>query len=311
MNAQCKAGVKPRKIKRQGIHAATFGEKLFDILNVIFMLFLFFICVYPFWYILICSISDGNLVQSGRVNLYPIGINLNAYKLLFTYENIPLAYYNTLWYVVVGTLINLTMTFMGAYVLARRTFSGRKVLMMLFMFTMFFSGGMIPTYLWIRQLGLLDTRWAIVLPGAVSVYNLIVMRTFIENDIPVALIESAHIDGANEFVIMGRIVLPLCKAVVAVMILFYGVGHWNSYFSAMIYLNSKELHPMQLLLRSIVIQNSTNALMGDQAATSDKAVISLAIQYASIIVATLPILCVYPFLQKYFVKGVMIGAVKG
>ena len=289
----------------------SFGEKAFDIANVIFMLLFMFACLYPFWYIVVASVSDGNAVQSGQVVFFPKGFYLSSYQMLFKYENIPLAYYNTLWYVIIGTAINLVMTFMAAYVLSRKTFSGRRVLMMMFSFTMFFGGGMIPTFLWIKELGLLNNRLSIVLPGAVSVWNLIVMRTFIQSDIPDSLIESAYIDGAGDWRIMSQIVVPLSKPVIAVMVLFYGVGHWNSFFSAMIYLNDKSLHPIQLLLRTIVIQNSTNALMNDMTSMEDKAIVGLTIQYAAIVVATLPILCVYPFLQKYFVKGVMIGAIKG
>ncbi|NLG23951.1 MAG: carbohydrate ABC transporter permease [Clostridiales bacterium] len=298
-------------VKRANAIRASAGERAFDRANAAFMAFLIGICLYPFWYIIVCSVSDGNLVQSGAVFLWPREMQLNAYAMLFKYENIARAYYNTLWYVSVGTALTLVMTYMAAYVLARRSFSGNRFFMLMFTFTMFFGGGMIPTFLWIRQLGLLNTRWSIVLPGAVSAYNMIVMRTFIQNDIPDSVIESAWIDGANDVVIMARIVMPLCKPVIAVMLLFYGVGHWNAYFGAMIYLNDKALQPIQLLLRTIVIQNSVNALMGDVNAMEDKAVIGLTIQYAAIVVATLPILCAYPFLQKYFVKGVMIGAIKG
>ncbi|MGI6691427.1 MAG: carbohydrate ABC transporter permease [Christensenellales bacterium] len=297
-------------MKRKNKISKSRGSRMFDTLNVCLQILIALICFYPFWYIAVCSISEGMLVQAGKVFLYPINFNLKAYAMLFKYENIALAYYNTLWYVIIGTTINLVMTFMGAYVVSRHHFALRKVLMVFITFTMFFSGGMIPTFLWIKQLRLLNTRWSIVLPGAINVYNMIVIRTFIQSEIPDSLTESAYIDGANDFVIMWQIVLPLCKAVMAVMVLFYGVGHWNSYFSAMIYLNDKMLHPIQLLLRTLVIQNSVNALMGDTAA-EDKAVVGLSIQYAAIVIATLPILCIYPFLQKYFTKGVMIGAIKG
>lgn len=260
------------------------------------------------WYVLVSSFSDAYAIASGQVKLLPVGFNLNAYKLVFSDQNIWSSYGNTIFYVVVGTIINLIMTTLGAYPLSRRNLHGRNFVMAFIVFTMFFSGGLIPAYLNIRELGLFDTRWALILPGAVNAFNLIVMRTFFQS-IPDSLIESAKIDGAHDFKVLWKIVLPLSMPVLAVMTLFYAVGHWNSWFSAMIYLQDRSLFPLQLILREILIQSSAQNMLTN--ATQDEVHrISESIKYATIIVATVPILMIYPFLQRYFVKGVMIGALK-
>lgn len=287
----------------------TIGEHVFDFVNVAFMLFLSFITLYPFLYVLFASLSDpAQIAQSRGMLFYPIGFNLEAYKLVFLNPMISLGYLNTLFYVVVGTALNILMTSFGAYALSRKNVMWKNPVMFMIVFTMFFNGGLIPSYILVGKLGMLDTRWALILPVAVSAFNLIIMRTAFQG-VPASLEESARIDGANDFTILFRVIYPLSLPVIAVMILFYGVGHWNAWFNAMIYLRTRELFPLQLILREILIINSTDSMLTGVGGM-DKMPISETIKYATIIVATLPILFLYPFLQKYFVKGVMIGAIK-
>ncbi|GIP33662.1 carbohydrate ABC transporter permease [Paenibacillus sp. J2TS4] len=287
----------------------TIAERIFDFFNSLFMIMLCLATLYPFLYVLIASLSDPAwAVQQRGLIWFPHGFNLEAYKLVFDNPMIKTGYMNTLFIVVVGTAINVFMTALGAYGLSRQNVMWKNPIMFFIVFTMFFSGGLIPTYLLVTNLGMLDTLWALIIPGAVSAFNLIIMRTSFQG-IPISLEESAKLDGANDFTVLFRIVLPLSMPVVAVMILFYGVGHWNSWFSAMIYLRDRELFPLQLVLREILITNSTDSMMTNVGAV-DKMPIGETIKYATIIVATIPILLLYPFLQKYFVKGVMIGAIK-
>ncbi|MFE5319406.1 carbohydrate ABC transporter permease [Paenibacillus sp. NPDC056579] len=287
----------------------SFGEKSFDLFNTLLMLLLCFVTLYPFLYVLFASFSNPADVAQHRGLLYsPIGFNLGAYKAVFDNPMIAKGYQNTLFYVVAGTAINLFMTSLGAYALSRRNLYFKNHIMFLIVITMVFSGGLIPSYLLIGNLGMLNTPWALLIPGAISTFNLIIMRTAFQG-VPVSLEESAKMDGANDLTILFRVVVPLSMPVIAVMILWYAVGHWNSYFSALIYLRDRELYPLQLILREILITNSTDNMMTG-ASAGDKIPIGETIKYATIIVSTLPILCLYPFLQKYFVKGVMIGAIK-
>ncbi len=291
-----------RRLKR------SVGERIFDNFNVLFMILLIVVTLYPFYYVTIASISDPTLiVQKRGIVLWPQGLSFESYRMVFENPMIRIGYMNTIFYVVVGTALNLVLTSFGAYGLSRRDLALRNPITLMIVFTMFFSGGLIPSYLLVRNLGLLNTRWAMILPGAISTWNLIIMRTAFLG-IPESLAESAKIDGANDFTILFRIYLPLSLPVVAVMILFYAVGHWNAYFSALIYLRERALYPLQLVLREILIANSTESMM--TSVVSDREPIGETIKYATIMVATLPILFVYPFLQKYFVKGVMIGAIK-
>lgn len=286
------------------------GEILFDSANIGFMVILSISTLYPLLYILFASLSDPFIVSSTRgLLLYPQGITWDAYDLVFKNPNISVSYINTIIYVVVGTIINILMTALGAYALSRHNVMWGNAIMFMIVFTMFFSGGLIPTYILISELGMMNTRWALLLPGAISAFNLIIMRTAFQA-VPIDLEESARMDGAKDWTILFRVVLPLSMPVVAVMVLFYGVGHWNSWFPAMIFLQDRELFPIQLILREILIANDTNSMMTNVSA-GDKELIGETIKYATIIVSTLPILCLYPFLQKYFVKGVMIGAIKG
>lgn len=283
-------------------------EIIFDTVNYFVLFLLMLVTLYPFFYILVASMSDPlKVLQSGSLLLWPQGFNVDAYKMVFRNPMILVGYRNTVMYVVSGTAINLLLTSFGAYVLSRKDLYGRNFFMVLIVFTMFFSGGLIPTYLLINQLNMVNTVWAIIIPSAISTWNLIVMRTSFEA-IPDSMVESAKMDGGNDFTVLFKIVLPLSLPIIAVMTLFYSVGHWNSWFGAMIYLRERNLYPLQLILREILITNSVDSMTAGL--TGDTAPIAENIKYATIIIATLPILMIYPFLQKYFVKGVMIGALK-
>lgn len=283
------------------------GSKLFDVINYMLLGIIGFIMLYPMYYVFIVSISSAEYINQGAVNLFPKGINFEAYKIVFENAQIWTGYKNTILYTAVGTLINLICTAMCAYPLSRKDMYGRNVLTVLVTLTMFISGGLIPLYLVVSQLNLLNSMWAIVLPPAISTYNMIVMRTSFSS-IPESLIESAYIDGANDLHILGKIILPLSKPIMATMTLFYAVTHWNSYFSAMIYLNEQSKYPVQVIMRDIIIQGDL-AQGGD--ITGSLNVVATNYKYAVIIISVIPILLVYPLLQKYFTKGVMVGAVKG
>lgn len=239
----------------------------------------------------------------------PLGFSTEAFKEVFKNQSIWSGYANTLFLVIVGTALNVLLTSIAAFVLSRKNFPLRRPVTLLILFTMFFGGGLIPTYLLVKSLGLVNSLFACILPGAISTWNFMIMRTYFES-IPDSLEESAKLDGANDLDVLFRIILPLSGPILAVMVLFYGVGNWNQWFSAMIYLQEHQKYPLQLILREILLANSTDSMMGNTM-DADKAAVGETIKYASIVVATVPILCVYPFLQKYFVKGVMIGAVKG
>jgi putative aldouronate transport system permease protein len=286
------------------------AERAFDFVLVALMLVLMILMVYPLVYAFLASFSDGNEMIKHRGLLFSfLGFSLEAYKRVFENEMILIGYRNTLTYILIGTTVNVALTSLAAYALSRRCFRYRNLFMFMFVFTMFFNGGLIPTFLVVKGIGLYDKLLAMVLPNAISTWNLVIMRTSMAG-LPDSLEESARIDGANDLVILWHIVLPLSTAVLAVMILFYGVGHWNAWFNAMVYLRGREKYPLQLILREILISNSTD-LMTSSMSTDSSVPIGETIKYATIMVATVPILCVYPMLQKYFVKGVMIGAIKG
>lgn len=285
----------------------TRGERSFDVVNYILLMLVIMISVYPILYILNSSLSDPEtLLRSNSFMLWPEGFSLEAYKLVFDNPKIYTGYVNTLYYVVVGTALNLLMTSLAAYALSRNDLYGRKFITKLMTFTMFFGGGMIPTFLLIQNLGLINTRMSMILPAAMSVFNFLIMRTNFEN-IPSELIESAKLDGANEFTILFRIVLPISKAIIAVMILYYAVAHWNDFMTPLLYLRDQSLYPIQIVLRDILLSNSTEA-MGAGADTGFA--IGENIKYATIIISSLPIMLVYPFIQKHFVQGALMGAVK-
>ena len=286
------------------------GSLVFDICNVIILILLSFICLYPMLYVLFASMSNpAEISQNAGLLLWPKGFQLEAYKAVFQNDDIVSGYLNTLLYVIAGTSINMTLTVLGAYVLSRKDFKPRNFFMMYITITMFVSGGLVPSYLLVKNIGILNTRWAILLPTAINVFNLIMTRTYFLT-IPDSLEEAAKIDGAGHWRILANVMLPLSTPILAVIGLYYMVGHWNSWFNAMIYLKDRDTWPLQLILREILILNESGSMM-ENTFTIDKLPIAENIKYAVIIVATVPILCVYPFLQKYFAKGVMVGAIKG
>ncbi len=292
----------------------SYSDKIFDIVNLLVMLVLLLIFVWPLWFVVIASFSNPNEVWMGNVVLWPKGFTLVSYETLLEYKRIWVGYGNTLFYTVVGTLVNLVMTVCGAYPLSRKDFIPRHFFMFLFMLTMYFGGGLIPTYLVVNGLGLVDTRWAMIIPGAVSIYNIIITRTYFMNSIPPSLQEAATLDGANSFQYLMRVVLPLSKPIMAVIGLYYAVGHWNDFYTALIYLYKEELMPLQSFLRDMLMSTklTLNNLSGLDTATVElKTHLAQTLKYSVIIVSTVPVLCIYPFIQKYFVKGVMVGSVKG
>lgn len=271
----------------------------------------FVVTLYPFVYVLSMSISDPVAVVRREVFLLPKGFSLAAYRTVLNDPVVLRSYYNTIWYTGVGTALNLVFTVMAAYPLSKRNFSARRVLMFLFVFTMFFSGGLIPLFVLVAKLGLYGTRWAIVLPTAIATFNLIICRTFFQT-LPEDLFECARIEGAGEWRIVWKIVLPLSKPIIAVLVLFYGVTHWNSFFWALLFLPTADLHPIQIYLRRVLIQASPEAVQQFETGEAGEGVMAMVqIKFAVMIVAVLPILLLYPFLQKYFVKGMLIGALKG
>lgn len=293
----------------------SYADKIFDIINVIVMIILLVIFVWPLWFIVIASVSNPNEVWNGNVLLWPKGFTTAAYEAVIEYKSIWIGYRNTIFYTVVGTMINLVMTICAAYPLSRKDFMPRNFFMFMFMLTMYFGGGLIPTYLIVNKLGMINTVWAMMIPGACSIYNVIITRTYFINSIPGSLKDAAELDGANSLQYLVKVVLPLSKPIIAVIALYYAVGHWNDYFTALIYINKTGLMPLQSFLRDLLMSNKLtmgNSMGGLDAATAEaKMQLSQTLKYSAIIVSTVPVLCIYPFIQKYFVKGVMIGSVKG
>lgn len=286
------------------------GEKLFDMFNYALLTIITLCTLYPLIYVLFASLSDPTrYMQHSGILWKPLDMTLNAYRLVFDNPMIIQGYMNTFLIVSGGLVLNITLTAFGAYALSRKGLRYRKQLMLFIVFTMFFSGGLIPLYFTVKGLELTNTLWSLIIPQAISAFNLIILRTAFEA-VPDSLEESAKIDGANEFVILFRIMMPLCMPVIAVMLLYYGVSHWNSWFQAMIYLQDRSLYPLQLVLRELLLLNDASS-MASGASGGEVAVIGETLKHATIIVATVPILLVYPFLQKYFVKGALIGAIKG
>ncbi len=287
----------------------TRGEKVFQAINTVFLIFMLIITLYPFWYIIVASVSSNTeVLQANGKMLWPRGFNVSAYKEVLKYASIWTGYKNTIFVLIVGTLISIILTAIGGYFLSRKNVFFQKYIAIAIVITMYFSGGIIPFYFTVKDLGLDGSLWSLILPTAISTYNLIIMRTAFAA-IPDSLEESAKIDGARHFTILFRIMLPLCIPTVAVLILYYAVGYWNSWFNASLFLTDRGTFPLQLILREIILYNTGDA--NSAAASVDKEDISETLQYATIIVSTVPILCIYPFLQKYFAKGVMVGAIKG
>ena len=296
-----------RKFKNYSLN-----DKIFYIIITAILTFFFIAVLYPCIFVLSASFSSGVAVQSGKVILFPVDLSIEGYRAVFNTSTVWTGFINSLFYTVVGTTINLVMTLTAAYCISRRDLPGRNGIMLLFTFTMFFSGGMIPSYMMVQSLGILNTRWALLLPGAIGVYNLIVARTFIINSIPLELLEASQMDGCSDVMYYLKVVIPLSKAIIAVLVLFYGVGHWNAYFNAMIYLHDKSLYPLTLFLREILMASQIDpSTVQDPELQARLAEMAGAIKYSLIVVSMVPVLIIYPFVQKYFVKGVMIGSVKG
>ncbi|MDQ6421710.1 carbohydrate ABC transporter permease [Paenibacillus sp. LHD-117] len=290
----------------------TKSDVLFDIVNYTLLTIGMLLILYPLYFVLIASFSDPNLIYSGEIWLFPKGLTLDGYERIFADSSIWIGYGNSLLYAIVGTAISVTITLMAAYPLARRDLIGRSAFMWFFMFTMFFGGGLIPTYLLIKDLNMINTIWALVVPGAAGVFNIIIVRTFFQSTIPDEMREAAFIDGCSNTRFFLRMVLPLSKPIIAVMVLYHVVGFWNGFFDAMIYLNEESKFPLQLVLRNILVQNQVNSsMMIDVESYAAKLRVTELIKYGVIIIASLPLLALYPFLQRYFVKGVMIGSIKG
>lgn len=288
------------------------SDRIFDAVNLLLLGLITVAVLYPLVFVLSASISDPSAVMNGRVWLWPVDITFVAYEKVLDNSDLLTGYKNTIIYTVVGTAVNLVLTICLAYPLSRPDFKGRNVVTAFIVFTMFFSGGLIPTYLLVRDLGIMNTMWALILPGAISVYNVVIMRTFFQTSIPFEVQEAASIDGSSNFSTLFRIVLPLSMPIIAVMVLFYAVSHWNAFFNALIYLSDPLKRPLQLVLREILIMGQMDSMvdMADDSLAKQLMEVE-AIKYAVVIFANLPILMLYPFLQKYFVKGVMIGALKG
>lgn len=288
------------------------GDRIFDVINYVLLTLVMLIVLYPLLFVLSASVSNPETVLRGEMWLIPKQINFDAYAKIFQNKDILLGYGNTILYTLLGTAINLIMTICAAYPLARKDFLGRGLITGMIVFTMFFGGGLIPTYLLIKNLNMLDTLWVMVIPNAVAVWNIIIMRTFFQQSIPGEIQEAAMIDGCSHMQTLLRIVLPLSMPIIAVMVLFYAVGHWNSYFNALIYLSSKDKFPLQLILREILIQSDSGDMIKLTSESAVKMKMSVeGLKYAVLVVANLPMLVLYPFLQRYFVKGIMIGALKG
>lgn len=285
----------------------------FHVFNTCLLTVCFIIVAIPLLNVIASSFSSPSAVVTGKVGIWPIGFNIDAYKQIFQSRMLLLGYRNSIVYTIVGTFINIIMTVMAAYPLSIRGFVGRNVFTGLFVFTMIFTAPLIPTFLNIKNLGLLDSIWALVLPGAISVYNMIIARTYFQNSIPEEMLEAAGLDGANDIQILFKLVLPLSKSILAVLTLYYAISHWNAYFSAYIYLSTETKFPLQVVLRNIMstaaaLQEMTDTISTDQ---SQRAALIEVLKYAIIVFGSLPVICLYPFVQKHFVKGVMIGSLKG
>ncbi|WP_455619177.1 carbohydrate ABC transporter permease [Eisenbergiella sp.] len=291
---------------------APLGDKIFIILIYILLAAIMLVVFLPLVYIVSASFSDPQAVISNEVWFLPVRPTLRGYQAVFKNKNILTGFANSFFYMIVGTLVNIVMTVMCAYPLSRKEFTARNKVAMIFVFTMYFSGGLIPTYMLVNSLGLVKTRWSMIIPSAMSTYNMIICRTYFVNSIPDELYEAGQLDGCTPFKYLLRVVVPLSKPILAVLVLYYGVAKWNSYFDAMIYLKNQAMVPLQIVLRDILILNQVDyTMISDASAIAAQRGLTDLLKYSTIVVASLPVLCIYPFVQKYFVKGVMIGAVKG
>lgn len=311
MTAMTNKDLRKSEVRKNSIRETSLSDRLFGALVIVLSVLCFLIILYPLWFVVIASISNSDLVNQGKVVFWPVDIRFYGFQQVFTDARIWNGYLNTIIYVVAGTALNLAVTMPAAYALSRPDFKARNPVMLYFVFTMYFSGGLVPLYMTISRLNLISTKWILIIFMAVNTYNLIIARTFIQNSIPNDLYEAAILDGCSHFNYFFKVVLPLSKAVISVEILYYGVYHWNDYFNALVYNYNQANEPLQMVLRRILLLNEAYAsgnggVQGGYGQSSADQV-----KYAVMIVSTVPILCLYPFVQKYFEKGVMIGAVKG
>ncbi|TDF92716.1 carbohydrate ABC transporter permease [Paenibacillus piri] len=288
------------------------GDRLFNYINYAMMTLVFIVVLYPIVFIVSSSFSSKEAVSAGQVLLWPVNFSLEGYEAVFRDRSVLHSFGMSVFYTVAGTTINVLVTVLAAYPLSRKDLAGRNGVMALFAFTMFFGGGLIPNYLLVKSLGLLNTPWALLLPSALSIWNMIITRTYFNATIPDELLEAAQMDGCNDFKFLWKVVLPLSGPIVAVISLLYGVEHWNQYFNALLYLKDPGLYPLQLVLREILIRSQASMdMIADSKQAAELAGLSELLKYSLIVVATIPLMAVYPFVQRYFVKGVMIGALKG
>ncbi len=292
--------------------AMSSADKAFNIGNTIILTVVLLLVLYPLWFILIASISDPNLVTLGKITFYPKDITFAGYERVFEYEDVWTGFRNSFFYTIGYAGIGTVLTVTAGYVLSRKDLVGRKFILSIFMVCMFFNGGLIPTYMVISDLNMIDTVWAVIIPNCVWVYNILIARTFFSTTIPDELLEASRLDGCSNIKFFAKIVVPLSPAIIAVIILFYAVAQWNSFFDAMIYLKDKDLFPLQVHLRNILLMNSVDgSMLGDASSMDERQRLADMLKYVLIIVSTTPMFIVYPFVQRFFVKGVMIGAVKG
>lgn len=311
-------GEKSMKTKKQRMKITT-GEKCFIVFNCCFLTLSFVLTLYPLLYVLSASFSDPNAVTTGKMLLWPIDPSLEGYKVVFKYKEIWVGYANTIFYTVAGTILNLVFTLPCAYALSRKDLGGRKVIMTLFIITMYFGGGLIPNYLNMNSFGLVNNRAALLFVGLVSAYNLIVARTFFANTIPWELQEAARLDGASNMQVFTKVILPLSAPIIVVLTLYYGIAHWNEYMNALIYLRDRELFPLQIILKEILTQSQLSAESMNESGLTPQQIYEIEkmgetanrMKYCIIIISAAPMLAIYPWLQKYFAKGAMVGSVKG
>lgn len=291
----------------------TLADKIFNVVNLVLLGLITLTVLYPLYFVVVASFTDPNIVNSGTLLLYPVKFYARGYEKIFAYQSLWMGYWNSLVYMVLGTSVNLIVTIPAAYALSRKDFVGRGLLLKIFAFTMFFSGGLIPSYLINTSLGLRGNLWAMILPGALSVWNMMIARTFFESSIPGELLDAAHIDGCSDFRFFFQIALPLAKAMLAVITLYYAVGHWNGYFHALIYLNKESQFPLQLVLRNLLIINQVSTMAGgaEMMDMAERLKLVEQLKYGIIVVSSLPLMILYPFLQRFFTKGVLVGSIKG
>ena len=289
----------------------SFGDRVFMFSVYLFLLFALLIVLYPLIYIVSASFSNPLAVTAGKVWLFPVDFSLRGYEVTFQNPQIITGYLNSLFYTLFGTLISVVLTVLIAYPLSRRDLYGSNVIMLLITFTLIFSGGLIPTYLVVKDLGLIDTRWALLIPQAIAAFQVIIARTFFRSTIPFEIVEAAELDGCNDLQFLWSVVLPLSKPIIAVLALMYAVSQWNGYFDALIYLKSPDLQPLQIVLRNILILNTTSSGSMDATAMAQRRQLADLLKYCLVVVGSVPVLLIYPFVQRYFVKGLLIGSIKG